>query len=349
MPRRTELFGALLLALLPAALPAQGRDWELHLGRWYTGNRANVYELRTSSRLTGPLTHGFGAGVLVNDSLGRRRAFYGMGYEIQGWRSRSGFGPYALAGLALGLSTDTSTQQVAAQWSAGGGLEWRPFSWLAIGSEARYRLEDRGPRGFWNPARDDRSGISAVLGVTIGLGKGAAGGRRPGRGTPGEPAEREQPSERASGRASPATSGVSPLPPVAAATVTVNATDVVQTAVESLGIPYAWGGTAENGFDCSGLIQYAYGRHGIRLPRISRDQAKAGAEVAAVVDALRPGDILLFSASPGAGVTHVALYVGGLKFIHSATTGVKLSLLDPRDPAGAYWLDRWVGVRRVIP
>jgi len=159
LPRRTELFGALLLApfqlarrpaaaapeqthrqkptgglaglvgtalaLLPAALPAQGRDWELHLGRWYTGNGANVYEFRTSSRLTGPLTHGFGAGVLVNDSLGRRRAFYGMGYEIQGWRSRSGFGPYALAGLALGLSTDTATRQVAAQWSAGGGRGYR--------------------------------------------------------------------------------------------------------------------------------------------------------------------------------------------------------------------------------
>ena len=348
MPRRTDLFGALLVALLPAALPAQGRDWELHVGRWYNGNRANVYELRTSTRLTGPLTHGFGVGILVNDSLGRRRAFYGMGYEIQGWRSRSGFGPYALAGVALGLSTDPSTQQVAAQWSVGGGLEWRPFSWLAVGSEARYRLEDRGPRGFWNPASDDRSGISAVLGVTIGLGKGAgAGGRRPG--VRGESGEREQPSERAGGQASPATGGVPRLPPVAATTVTVNATDVVETAVESLGIPYAWGGTAGNGFDCSGLIQYAYGQHGIRLPRISRDQAKAGAEVAAVVDALRPGDILLFSASPGAGVTHVGLYVGALKFIHSATAGVKLSLLDPRDPAGAYWLDRWVGVRRVIP
>jgi len=54
---------------------------------------------------------------------------------------------------------------------------------------------------------------------------------------------------------------------------------VVQTAIESLGTPYTWGGTADNGFDCSGLIQYAYGQHGIRLPRMSRDQAHAGAEV----------------------------------------------------------------------
>lgn len=124
---------------------------------------------------------------------------------------------------------------------------------------------------------------------------------------------------------------------------------MVQTALESLGTPYLWGGTADNGFDCSGLIQYAYAQHGIRLPRRSRDQAQAGAELTPVVEALRPGDILLFAAQPGAGVTHVGMYVGEAKFIHSATQGVKLSRLDPADPEGVYWLDRWVGARRIIP
>src|SRR6266571_2287493 len=211
LPLRTELFGALPLALLPAALRAQGRDWELHLGRWYNGNGAGVYEFRTSSRLAGPLTHGFGVAILVSDTLGRRRAFYGMGYEIQGWRSRSGFAPYALAGLALGLSTDTSTQQFAAQWSVGAGLEWRPFSRFAVGAEARYRLEDRGPRGFWKRATGDRNGVSVVLGATVGLGKGAGGsGRQRARGDSGERGER---SERGSGRPGAAAGGA-PLPPL---------------------------------------------------------------------------------------------------------------------------------------
>src|SRR3989441_10248950 len=80
---------------------------------------------------------------------------------------------------------------------------------------------------------------------------------------------------------------------------------------------------------------------------ICRDQARAGAEVAPVVEALRPGDILLFAAQPGSGVTHVGMYVGEWKFIHSSNRGVKLSRLDVRDPEGAYWLDRWVGARRV--
>jgi len=327
LPRLTEPWRLAPLLVLPVTLAAQGggRGLELHLGRWYNGNRADVYEFRTTSPMRGTFTHGFGASVLVNDSLGRRRAFYGLGYEIQAGRGRTTLGPYALAGLALGLSTDGGTQELAAQWSVGGGVEWRPLAGLAVGAEVRYRLEDRGPRGFWNPRNDARKGVSVVLGVS--LGGGGGGGR--GRGAYGAPPEL-------------------PLatPPT---TISGNAADVVQTAIESLGTPYTWGGTADNGFDCSGLIQYAYGQHGIRLPRMSRDQAHAGAEVPPVVDALRPGDILLLSARPGAGVTHVGMYVGELKFIHSSNRGVKLSRLDPQDPEGAYWLDRWVGARRIIP
>ena len=259
----------------------------------------------------------------MSDTLGRRRAFYGVGYEIQALRRIYVLGAYALAGAALGLSTDTSTDQLAVQWSIGGGAEWQPVSWFAIGIETRYRLEDRGPRGFWRASESARSGLSAALGISIGWG-GSGGGQA---------------------RATSETS----LPVEPPEVVSGNAANVVQTALDAVGAPYRWGGTAENGFDCSGLIQYAYGIHGIRLPRRSRDQATRGAEVSPVVEALRPGDILLFSSTPGAGVTHVGMYVGELKFIHSASTGVKLSRLDPHDAAAAYWIARWVGARRIIP
>jgi len=68
-----------------------------------------------------------------------------------------------------------------------------------------------------------------------------------------------------------------------------------------------------------------------------------------VVDSLRPGDILAFAGRPGGSVTHVGLYIGDGRFIHSSSTGVRLSRLDRDDPDGKYWIPRWVGVRRILP
>jgi probable lipoprotein NlpC len=113
-----------------------------------------------------------------------------------------------------------------------------------------------------------------------------------------------------------------------------------------MGTAYRLGGTTSAGFDCSGLIQYAYAQHGIALPRTSAEQARAGVQVDRRLDALRPGDILTFSNS-GGPVTHVGLYVGDGRFVHSATGGVQLSRLGPDDPYGKWWWARWVGARRV--
>ncbi|MGH7673972.1 MAG: C40 family peptidase [Gemmatimonadales bacterium] len=314
----------LALTWCPRLLPAQ-RELELHFGRASgdAGSSSASYELRTSRPFGRSFAHGLGATIMVDDDLGRRRAFYGAGYELQALRRRRTFGPYILLGAQLGLSTDSTGDEVALLWSAGGGLEWRPFSGFAIGAEARYRLEDRGPRGFWN-AEDGRDGLGIAVGVTLGLGKREAGsGKR-----------RSTPDAR---------------PPLAVpATITGGASDVVHTALDALGTPYRWGGSAENGFDCSGLIQYAYGQHGVMLPRTSRDQARAGNEIERALAALEPGDILTFGADPGGRVSHVGMYVGEGKFIHSSSTGVKLSRLDAADPEGRWWLPRWVGVRRVM-
>jgi cell wall-associated NlpC family hydrolase len=124
---------------------------------------------------------------------------------------------------------------------------------------------------------------------------------------------------------------------------------VVETALAAMGSPYQWGGTNANGFDCSGLIQFSYAKHGVLLPRVSRDQARMGQAVTRQVTALRPGDILAFSSAGTSGnVTHVGLYVGNGQFIHSSGTGVKLSQLEAGDGDSRWWRDRWVGARRIV-
>lgn len=125
--------------------------------------------------------------------------------------------------------------------------------------------------------------------------------------------------------------------------------DIVATALEEMGQPYVWGGTGDGsgGFDCSGLIYYAYGQHGIRIPRTSRGQAGAGVAIRRDTDGLLPGDVLTF-ALDGNQVSHVGLYVGEGRFIHSASKGVSISRLADDDSTGRYWLKHWVGVRRIV-
>jgi cell wall-associated NlpC family hydrolase len=299
---------------------------DLRIGQWERADAsaAASYALRSTRRLAGPVQHGFGLRVFLDDQAGRRRAFYGAGYELTAFRARRGIALFPLASVSLGLSTDSTGDELAALWQLGGGAEWRPVGPLALGIEVAYVVEDRGPHGVWELGAQ-REGWQASAGVTLHWGGSGAGSPERGAGGAGAPPE-HRPPEYLEGAAA----------------------GVVRTALEAIGAPYRWGGTAENGFDCSGLIQYAYGQYGVSLPRTSRDQATRGEPVAREMAALLPGDILVFSATPGGSVSHVGLYTGDGLFIHSASDGVKLSALRADDPDGRYWLPRWIGARRLM-
>ncbi|HVQ95064.1 MAG TPA: transglycosylase SLT domain-containing protein [Mycobacteriales bacterium] len=120
--------------------------------------------------------------------------------------------------------------------------------------------------------------------------------------------------------------------------------DAVAAARRYLGVPYVWGGTdPATGLDCSGLVQRVYADLGVRLPRVSGDQARAGTAVASLADA-RPGDVLAF----GHPVDHVAIYLGGNQMIAAPEPGdhvrVQQVYAPPTairrllpDPAGPLW------------
>lgn len=126
-----------------------------------------------------------------------------------------------------------------------------------------------------------------------------------------------------------------------------------QVALAALGTPYRWGSVGgrqgASGFDCSGLIWHAFARQGVTLPRVSREQARAGVPVPRALNALEPGDLLAFSRVPGGPVEHVGLYVGAGRFVHSSgwDGAVVVSRLGPRDARGRWWWRRLVGARRV--
>ena len=103
---------------------------------------------------------------------------------------------------------------------------------------------------------------------------------------------------------------------------------VVNLAKQYLGTPYVWGGERPGGFDCSGLLQYVYAKIGVKIPRVTYDQVKAGRGVKR--SQLQPGDAVFFGSRNN--VHHVGMYIGNGKFIEAPFTGarVRISLLSGR-------------------
>jgi cell wall-associated NlpC family hydrolase len=121
------------------------------------------------------------------------------------------------------------------------------------------------------------------------------------------------------------------------------ASDLVMNAMNFLGVPYRRGGTsADTGFDCSGFVRSMYEQTvGLVLPRRARDQAAATEKIEK--SELRPGDLVFFNTMKSS-FSHVGIYLGDNKFIHSPRSGEQVRIDDMRS---AYWQKRFNGARRV--
>ncbi|HEY5392977.1 MAG TPA: C40 family peptidase [Hanamia sp.] len=132
-------------------------------------------------------------------------------------------------------------------------------------------------------------------------------------------------------------------------TKNVSREDLVNFAESLIGVKYKYGSmTKENGFDCSGFINYVFNHFKISVPRITVDFTNAGKEIP--VKYSKPGDLILFTGSDAQSgiVGHMGIITennnGDLKFIHASTSrGVMISGMS------SYFLPRFVKVNRVFP
>lgn len=151
-------------------------------------------------------------------------------------------------------------------------------------------------------------------------------------------------------RAAPRVIGRTPhvRAPRGASKADASAAKVLATGQRYVGTHYSYGGeTPVEGFDCSGFVQYVFGRHGVSLPRTSRQQASAGRALPGGVASLQPGDLMLFS-SKGVRIDHVAIYVGNNRILHSSAGAGGVVYDDLASPRGKWYMARHVESRRVL-
>lgn len=335
MMRSTFVVCALVAASTPAASQYSGA-----IGVHVSRNDALPTEPHlgglTLSTFSGPL------GVRLNGGLHfterepndfRRRSRLGVGawtadadLVLAPFRSFGGPSPYAFIGIGgQGVRFPDLPDSSLAIWSYGAGLTIPILGAIALDGDARYR----------RPLDDDRllpGGFSRDweyrLGLTIGF------GARRDRAYHRREVVRSHPAARPTTARAPRSR--------------VRSGSLVSSAERYIGTPYRYGGDSPSaGFDCSGFVQYVYGRQGIRLPRTAASMAREGESLALRQRDLRAGDLLFF-ADDGRRIDHVAIYAGSGRILHSTASGGGVRYDDLDSERGRWFMDRWVESRRVV-
>ena len=245
-----------------------------------------------------------------------------------------GFMPYTFGGIGMESSAQpTGFTDAIRTWGYGGGLQLALGRLLSVNGEAR-------SRHLAAPATPADSQFVRGIEYRVGIGFHFGGGR--------------QRSSVYSNRRRADTPPGAPLPsrrggvywPASTTSASGAARRVVPSAERYIGVPYRYGGTSpQSGFDCSGFVQYVYGLQGVDLPRTSRQMAGAGVAVEPRTRSLAVGDLMLFE--QGGRISHVAIYAGNGRFIHSSSSGkgVRYDDLDTR--RGQWFANHMVAARRV--
>ena len=118
-------------------------------------------------------------------------------------------------------------------------------------------------------------------------------------------------------------------------------TMALATALDQQGIPYRNGGSDPNGFDCSGLVQWAFARNGRALPRETRQQFLVGREIDR--DDVKAGDLVFFDTGSNSA-SHVGIALDAESFVHAPSSN---GVVRVERYTSSYWSRRYLGARRV--
>jgi cell wall-associated NlpC family hydrolase len=118
------------------------------------------------------------------------------------------------------------------------------------------------------------------------------------------------------------------------------ATQAVHLATGLIGTPYRWGGATPDGFDCSGLVYYTFGKAGLAVPRTSQAQYHAARPVP--IAEAEPGDLVFFGRR--GRISHVGIYLGDERFVHAPESGRTVTIAHLSD---GYYRTRFAGAGRI--
>jgi cell wall-associated NlpC family hydrolase len=272
---------------------------------------------------------GFGTGSSIRPWGADADAVYSIGGRAFGSYNRT-FAPFVFAGVGNSATDSSGFRVVRSNWSYGGGATIPLGSAIDLFGESRWRMSR-----YVLPTASFAPTPTTELRVGVSFHVGGGGGARESSRRPRDRRIDAAPSSRP-------TAGRIP------ASATAGAGRVLTTADQYLGVPYRWGGTSPNsGFDCSGFVQYVFGRQGVQLPRTAGQQAQVGEALSPDWRAVSAGDLVMFE--EGGRIGHVAIYAGHNRIIHSSSSGGGVRYDDLSTQRGEWYVDHMVAARRVTP
>jgi cell wall-associated NlpC family hydrolase len=293
-----------------------------------------------------------GSGGLGISSLSTQASGFNQGQSSLVWATNAdllfgpvnarlgeGIMPYGFAGLGLESSAQPAAFTDAIRtWSYGGGLQLALGSLLSVNAEARSRR-------LAAPATAADSQFVRGIEYRVGIGIHFGGGRSRSTVYSRRTSDTRRTSDVPPSAPRPTRTSRTTWP-VSTTSASGAARRVVPTAEQYIGVSYRYGGTSpRTGFDCSGFVQYVYGIQGVDLPRTSRQMAGSGIAVEPSTRSLAVGDLMLFA--QGGRISHVAIYAGNGRFIHSSSSGNGVRYDDLGTRRGRWFADHMVAARRV--